>query len=137
VVVGDLGRLSDAAVSAARDVVVRAGTATRPPAVPVRTFDTGAASEDMALLLAQHATLVVTVGYPTTVEELLDRGRAGASSSLVTRAGLADRVVGARAAAQLTRRRRRLAVPALVAVLSGAIGAGAWAQLDLGAHWPW
>lgn len=152
VVVGDLDNLSDAAVKRAGEVVIRAGTDGRLSDVPVVRFATSVASEDMALLLVQHAALIVTVGFPNTLEELLDRGRVGASSSLLTRIGLGDRIVGARAVAGLTRsspRGRRFAVPLVVLGAAAAVGvafAGSrgfdlhlltarWDELV--ASWPW
>ena len=140
IVVGDLDMISPAALQAAGEVVARVGPSVALPDVAVVRFDSTAASEDMALLLAHHAALVVTVGFPTGLEQLLDRGRAGASSSLLTRMGIGDRVVGAHAVAELSRRRPRFAVPLVVLGALGSAGlAGAAApELSvrvLGARW--
>ena len=129
VVVGDLSALSQAALRAAGEIVVRGGLPTHALDVPVARFATTAASEDMALLLAHHAALVVTVGFPTNLEQLLDRGRAGASSSLLTRMGSGDRVVSACAAAELNRRRHGFAVPLVLVSLGAAAGAAGAASV--------
>lgn len=137
IVVGNLDEVSERALTSAREVVVRAGAAAHSSAVEVRAFATNAASEDMALLLAQHARLIVTVGFPTTVLGLLDRGRAGASSALLTRMSLGDRVIGAGVVAGLTRRRPRLAVPLLWfgAVVAACVGFAGFDGAVLSARW--
>lgn len=115
VVVGDHAVMSDRALTAAREVVGRPGALRLEQlGVTVVPFVTAAAGEDMALLLAAQAgaAVVVAVGFPTTLVQLLDRGRAGAPSALLVRAGLGDRVVGARAAAALGG--PRFPVPAMV-----------------------
>lgn len=132
-VLGDPVLLSDAALLRAGEVVTRPGAEDRledlgVTAVPFRTT---AASEDMALLLAvaAGAAVVVAVGFPTTYAQLLDRGRAGASSSMLIRAGVGERIVSARAAAALCRRRAAL-WPSLLALVAGA-SAGALATQDV------
>jgi len=126
-VVGDLSLMSDKALVAAREVVARGAAPARAEdlGVTVTPFLTAAGSEDMALLLADRAgaAVVVVVGFPSTVEQLLDRGRAGASSSLLVRAGMGERVVGAHAAALLGAPRFPLAA-ALLLVLSAAVALG-------------
>lgn len=103
VLVGDPASMSEAALRAARDVVVPEGCARSARCeelgVGLTSFATGAAHEDMALLLAGHAgaTLLVVAGYPAALEDLLDRGRDGAASSVLTRLTLGDRIVTASA----------------------------------------
>jgi uncharacterized membrane-anchored protein len=110
VLVGDPAAMTDNALASATEVVVPEGSdGTRrlqDLGITVVPFPTGAASGDMGLLLAGHsgASLVVAVGMPVTLIQLLDRGRAGASSSLLTRFGLADRLVSAQVAAVLHER---------------------------------
>jgi uncharacterized membrane-anchored protein len=105
--VGEPAAMSERALAVAREVVVPEGSdgvrRLQDVGITVIPLPTGAASVDMGLLLAGHsgASLVVAVGMPVTLIQLLDRGRAGASSSLLTRFGLADRLVSAQAAALL------------------------------------
>ncbi|MCW2600631.1 MAG: thiamine pyrophosphokinae, catalytic region [Frankiales bacterium] len=135
VLVGDPLAMTDAALRSAGEVVVRAGSDGIPRlqdlGVTVVPFATLAGSEDMALLLAGHseAALVVAVGMPATLVQLLDHGRAGAASSLLTRFGLGDRLVSARAAAVLVDRRFPwpAAVVLVVAGLGALVVAGAFA----------
>lgn len=65
------------------------------------TFPAAGNSEDLALLLADAhgARLVVTVGFPATLEEFLDRGRCGSTpSTFLTRLRLGRRLVDGTAA---------------------------------------
>ena len=131
--VGDPETMSDAALRAARELVLRADgegwDRVHDLAVPALTCRTRAASEDLALLLLHHgeAALVVAAGLPRTLEELLDRGRAAASSSLLTRAAAGGRLLHAESALALTPR-RSWGLPALclllAAGLAGAVGLG-------------
>ncbi|MCU1603327.1 MAG: thiamine pyrophosphokinae catalytic protein [Frankiales bacterium] len=107
VVVGDPQLMSDKAVRRARDVVVRldAPGRSRLEALGVHavSFRTQAPSEDMALLLvaAQEPALVVTAGLPLSVGHLLDLGRSGGASALLTRLHVGERLVSPVAAAEL------------------------------------
>jgi uncharacterized membrane-anchored protein len=130
IVVGDPAAMSDRARTKARDVVGRSGGGrSEDVGVKVVSFDTTAAPEDMALLLADHAgaAVIVAVGLPTTLEEVLDRGRAGAASSLLVGLGVGRRVVGADTVVALTRQRFPLSVLLLLAAAAAAI-AVAWAS---------
>jgi len=126
VVVGDPTTMSDRALRAATDVVLRSDAEgldrVHDLAVAHRPVATRAASEDVALLLARSAgaALVVTAGVPRSLEELLDRGRAASASSLTVRVSVATLVVPAAAAVALVPR-RSWGLPALTLLLAGAL----------------
>jgi uncharacterized membrane-anchored protein len=131
--VGDPETMSDEALKAARELVLRDGAdgwdRVHDLAVPALSCTTRAAAEDLALLLLQRggATLVVGVGVPRDLEELLDRGRAAAASSLVTRLAATTRFVHAEAVLALEPPRRRwlgLLVVLLAAALAGSLALG-------------
>lgn len=125
--VGDPATMSDQVLRAAREVCLRAGAEgierVQDLAVPVVPFATRAAGEDMALLLAHHggAATVVLVGVPQDLVELLDRGRAAAVSTPLTRVAAGSRTLSAATAAALTPR-RGWALPVLCVVLAGLLG---------------
>jgi uncharacterized membrane-anchored protein len=91
---------------AARDVVVRVDRGDRRPLEhlerlgvrPVRV-ETTATSEDIALLLADDgdASVIVGVGMHATLDEFLDRQRAGLASTYLTRLKVGQRLVDAAA----------------------------------------
>ncbi|HUR15333.1 MAG TPA: putative cytokinetic ring protein SteA [Mycobacteriales bacterium] len=130
VLVGDPDAMSEAALRIARDVVLHEGAEGRDRlhelVVPAVTCATQAAAEDLALLLLHHggASLVVSVGLPRTLEELLDRGRRAAASSLLTRFAVGGRFVQGTVVPALHRPRRRT-VPVLSGVVGALVGAGA------------
>jgi uncharacterized membrane-anchored protein len=66
-------------------------------------FETGATTEDAALILADagHASLIVGVGMHATLEEFLDRQRAGLASTYLTRLKVGPRLVDAAAVPHL------------------------------------
>jgi uncharacterized membrane-anchored protein len=120
--VGDPETMSDEALRSARELVLRdraeGWDRVHDLAVPAHACATRAASEDLALLLLQRggAAVVVGVGVPRDLEELLDRGRAAAASSLVTRVAATTVLVHAEAVLAVEPPRRR-AVAFLVALL--------------------
>jgi len=131
-VVGELDRVSDAALKEAGEVVAHADSSGRVTGLarvqdlrldPL-IFATSGTSEDAAMLLAEAggARLVVTVGMRATLEEFLDSGRGGMASTVLTRLKLGGRLVDAKAAGQLFQTRISaltvllLAVAALLAV---------------------
>jgi uncharacterized membrane-anchored protein len=120
--VGDPSVMSDEALRSAGQVVLRAGDEgldrVHDLAVPVSVMRTRAATEDMALLLVRDAAAVVLAGVPRDLEELLDRGRDAAASSLLVRFALTRALVPPAAAAQLVPRRRWV-WPLLCVVLAG------------------
>ncbi|CAA9379578.1 putative cytokinetic ring protein SteA [uncultured Nocardioides sp.] len=140
------------ALRAARDVVVQvdrgAGrTATdrweRLGVRPLR-FESGATTEDAALLLADsgHASVIVGVGMHATLDEFLDRQRTGLASTYLTRLKVGPRLVDATAVPTLYSGRVRprhvlwvlLAGLVALAVAVGTTPAGqAWADALLAA----
>lgn len=70
-------------------------------------FASGTTTEDLAVLLAVHggASLVVTAGTADDLVELLDRDRAGMTSTVLTRMRAGGLLVDARGVAQLYRSR--------------------------------
>ena len=125
--VGDPESMSDEALRAAGEVVLRADAdgwdRVHDLVVPAQACATRAAPEDLALLLLSHggAQLVVSAGVPRTLEELLDRGRAAASSSLVTRLAAGSRFVHAATVVALAPR-RSWGLPVLCVLLAAALG---------------
>ena len=133
VVIGELDTMSDTALREAGEVVAHADHHGRVIGLPrvqdLRVepviFATSGTSEDAAMLLADagDATLIVTVGMRATLEELLDAGRGGIASTVLTRLKVGGRLVDAKAAAQLFQTRITalsvvlLAIAALVAIL--------------------
>jgi uncharacterized membrane-anchored protein len=93
---------SDKALRRTREVVLHgAGDAVRRQVgklnLPTHTVATSAASADVALLIAHlgGARLVVPVGDPATLEELIDRERSEQASTVLTRLRLGSSVVEA------------------------------------------
>src|SRR5207248_6874091 len=64
-------------------------------------------SEDVALLLADEkgASLIVAVGTHNTLDEFLDKGRAGYSSTFLTRLRVGGKLVDAKGVSRLYRPR--------------------------------
>jgi uncharacterized membrane-anchored protein len=125
-VVGELDRMSDAALCEAGEVVAHADFHGRVSGVarvqdlriePV-IFATASTSEDAAMLLADAggARLIVTVGMRATLEEFLDAGRGGMASTVLTRLKVGGRLVDAKAAAQLFQTRISALTVVLLAV---------------------
>lgn len=95
-----------ATLRAARDVVVRVDRGDRRPLEqlerlglrPVRV-ETSATAEDIALLLADDgdASVIVGVGMHATLDEFLDRQRAGLAGTYLTRLKVGPRLVDATA----------------------------------------
>ena len=125
VVIGDPQLMSDKAVRGARDVVVPldAPGRSRLEALGVKplSFRAQVPSDDMALLVvaADEPALVVAAGLPLSVEHLLDRGRSGGASALLTRLHVGERLVSPVAAAELVP--RRALWPALLLLLGAVV----------------
>lgn len=132
-VIGELDIVSDTALRDAGEVVAHADHHGRVVGLarvqdlrvePV-VFATSGTSEDAAMLLADAggATLIVTVGMRATLEELLDAGRGGIASTVLTRLKVGGSLVDAKAAARLFQTRISalsvvlLAVAALIALV--------------------
>jgi uncharacterized membrane-anchored protein len=125
--VGDPDTMSDEALRTARELVLRADAdgwdRVHDLAVAAHACRTRVASEDLALLVLRHggAALVVAAGLPRSLEELLDRGRAAAASSLLVRVAAGARLVQADAVHALVPR-RSWGLPVLCALLAAALG---------------
>ncbi|GGD27201.1 thiamin pyrophosphokinase [Nocardioides daphniae] len=124
-------------LKSARDVILRvdrganrnAGERFTKLGVTPLLFESTATTEDAALILAdaQHASVIVGVGMHATLDEFLDRQRAGLASTYLTRLKVGPRLVDATAVPTLysgrVRPRHLLAVVVAGAVaLAAAIG---------------
>ncbi len=137
--------VSDKALRLARDVVVhtdasgRAVGSDRLERIGVRTqvVGTSATTEDAALLLldGSRAALLVAVGTHATLDELLDRQRAGLASTFLTRLRIGPKLVDAKAVHQLYAGRVRIWHLVLVLLAGLAALAVAIAATPVGADW--
>ena len=111
VIFGDMDSVSDEALSCGAELVVHAYPDGRAPGL-ARVHDLGLAgitlpapgtSEDVALLMAdaKGASLIAVVGTHHTLEEFLDKGRPGMSSTFITHLRVAGKLVNARGVHQL------------------------------------
>jgi uncharacterized membrane-anchored protein len=105
--------------------------------LPTHTVTTGAASTDVALLLAHAggARLVVPVGDPATLEELIDRERSDQASTVLTRMRLGASVVEAPAVPLLYTGRVRMWHLLVVLVATLAVLAFTLAATPIGNDW--
>lgn len=137
--------VSDKALRGARDVVLhtdRAGRAVgseRLDRVGVRaqTFPASGTSEDVAMILADlsGASLLVAVGTHATLDEFLDRQRAGLASTFLTRLRVGPKLVDAKSVPQLYAGRVRI-WHLLVVLLAGIVALGvAIAVTPVGEGW--
>jgi len=142
---------STASLRAARDVVVRVDRGDRRPLEhherlglrPVRV-ETSATSEDIALLLADDgdASVIVGVGMHATLDEFLDRQRAGLASTYLTRLKVGQRLVDATAVPVLYSGRLRprhlfLALLVGLLALTAAVATTPVGQEWLADAWAW
>jgi uncharacterized membrane-anchored protein len=108
---GDMDSVSDEALSSGAELVVHAYPDGRAPGLS-RVHELGldaitcpapGTSEDVALLVADAmgASLIVVVGTHHTLEEFLDKGRPGMSSTFITHLRVAGKLVNARGVHQL------------------------------------
>ncbi|CAI9415283.1 hypothetical protein HIDPHFAB_02484 [Nocardioides sp. T2.26MG-1] len=131
---GDADTPGAKALKAARDVVVRTdrgdgrGAAEQLERLGVRPlrFESAATPEDAALILAEaaEASIIVGVGMHATLEDFLDRQRAGLASTYLTRLKVGPRLVDATAVPLLYAGRVRPRHLLLV-MLSGLVALGA------------
>lgn len=114
-VVGDMDSVSDEVLTSGAEVVVHAYRDGVSPGVarvqalgvtPV-VFPATGTSEDIAMLLADDkgAQLIVAVGTHATLVEFLDKGRAGMSSTFLTRLRVGSKLVDAKGVSRLHRAR--------------------------------
>jgi uncharacterized membrane-anchored protein len=136
-IVGDMDSVSDAALASGAELVVHAyrdGTApglSRVEALGREAviFAATGTSEDVAMLLADDrgATLIVTVGGHYTIDEFLDKGRAGMASSFLTRLRVGGKLVDAKGVSRLYRSQvKTSSLIALVLVAAVTIVVALW-----------
>lgn len=143
---GDHGqRVSDKALRSAREVVLHADRSGRAVGsdrlerlgVRAPVMSAAGTSEDIALLLADAAgaSLLIAVGTHATLDEFLDRQRAGLASTFLTRLRVGPRLVDAKGVPQLYSGRVRL-WHLLVVLLAGLLAvAVALASTPVGSEW--
>lgn len=110
-ILGDMDSVSDEALCCGAELVVHAYSDGRAPGLArVRelgldaiTLPAPGTSEDVALLVAdaKGASLIVVVGTHHALEEFLDKGRPGMSSTFITHLRVAGKLVNARGVHQL------------------------------------
>ena len=110
-ILGDMDSVSDEALCCGAELVVHAYPDGRAPGL-ARVRDLGldavtlpapGTSEDVALLVAdaRGASLIAVVGTHHTLEEFLDKGRPGMSSTFITHLRVGSKLVNARGVHQL------------------------------------
>lgn len=114
-VIGDMDSVTDRALQCGAEIVVHAYRDGRAPGLTRVhglglegvVFPSAGTSEDAAMLLADDrgASLIVVVGTHSTVIEYLDKGRAGMSSTFLTRLRVGGKLVDAKGVSRLYRQR--------------------------------
>lgn len=136
-IIGDFDSLSERAWACGSELVHHVHPDGRAPGreelvdkgLPYEEFVIEGTSEDAAMMLAYEcrATLIVAVGTHSTMVEFLDKGRAGMSSTFLTRLRLGPMLIDAKGVSQLYRGRVRrrdilmLIGAALVVILAVAL----------------
>ncbi|MDO5661953.1 MAG: putative cytokinetic ring protein SteA [Brachybacterium sp.] len=135
-IIGDMDSVSDRALTSGAELVVHAYRDGRAPGLTrleelglgERTvlFPAAGTSEDVAMLLADDkgASVIVAVGTHGTLEEFLDKGRAGMSSTFLTRLRIGSKLVDAKGVSRLYRQRitsTQLVLLALAGLLALAV----------------
>ena len=112
-ILGDMDSVSDAALKCGAELVVHgyAKGERRAPGLErieqlgltASVFHSHGTSEDVAMLLADElgAKLIVAVGTHFSLEEFLDKGRAGMASTFLTRLRIGSKLVDAKGIARL------------------------------------
>ena len=136
VIIGDFDSVSERALGTGADLIHHVHPDGRAPGrdalqewgMPYEEFVVEGTSEDAAMLLAYEAgaRLIVAVGTHATMVEFLDKGRAGMSSTFLTRLRLGPVLVDAKGVNQLYEGRVRTADLVLL------IGAAVVAMLVVG-----
>ena len=131
VIIGDFDSVSERALGTGADLIHHVHPDGRAPGrdalqqwgVPYEEFVVEGTSEDAAMLLAYEAgaQLIVAVGTHATMVEFLDKGRAGMSSTFLTRLRLGPVLVDAKGVSQLYEGRVRTAD--LVLLIGAAVAA--------------
>ncbi len=114
-IVGDMDSVSDEALTCGAELVVHAYRDGRAPGLKrvhelgqeAVVFPATGTSEDIAMLLADDkgAELIVAVGTHATLVEFLDKGRAGMTSTFLTRLRVGSKLVDAKGVSRLYRSR--------------------------------
>ncbi len=116
-IIGDMDSVSDRTLSSGAELVVHAYRDGRAPGMErlndlglqegAAVFVASGTSEDIAMLLADDkgADVIVAVGTHGTLEEFLDKGRAGMSSTFLTRLRVGSKLVDAKGVSRLYRQR--------------------------------
>jgi len=114
-IVGDMDSVSDRALCCGAELVVHAYRDGHAPGLQRLTdlgltgvvFPATGTSEDVAMLLADDcgASLIVAVGTHATLDEFLDKGRAGMASTFLTRLRVGGKLVDAKGVSRLYRSR--------------------------------
>ncbi|MHB1139192.1 MAG: putative cytokinetic ring protein SteA, partial [Microthrixaceae bacterium] len=136
-IIGDFDSLSQRAWNCGAELVHHVHPDGRAPGreelqeqgLPYEEFVIEGTSEDAAMLLAYEcrAELIVAVGTHATMVEFLDKGRAGMSSTFLTRLRLGPMLIDAKGVSQLYRGRVRrrdillLVAAAIVVILAVAL----------------
>jgi uncharacterized membrane-anchored protein len=112
-IIGDMDSITDEVLRCGAEVIVHAYPDGRAPGlarvnrlgVAAQVFPAAATSEDIALLLADEkdASLLVAVGTHWNLVEFLDKGRAGMSSTFLTRLRIGGKLVDAKGVSRLYR----------------------------------
>ncbi len=129
-VFGDMDSISDKGLEAGRHVLVHAYPSGEAPGLRrvtaagvegARTLRAPGLSEDIAILVAEQcgAELIVAVGTHVGLVEFLDKGRAGASSTFLTRLKVGARLVDAKGVSKLYP--SRVSVSLLIALVIAAL----------------
>jgi len=113
ILLGDMDSASDESLQRAKEVVVHAYSDGRAPGldrvealgVDPTVFAVPGTSEDAAMLLAYErgASIIVAVGTHFSLEEFLDKGRAGMASTFLVRLRVGSRLVDAKGVSRLYR----------------------------------
>jgi uncharacterized membrane-anchored protein len=128
IIVGDMDSVSDIGLTCGAELVVHAYPSGEAPGLarveglglPAVLCPAAGTSEDVALLLAdqQGADLIVAVGTHFSLDEFLDKGRAGSSSTFLTRLRVGGKLVDAKGVSRLYR--PRVSGRALIALVIAA-----------------
>lgn len=138
IIVGDMDSVSDKALTCGAEIIVHAYRDGRAPGlsrverlgVDHLVFAATGTSEDIAMLLADEAgaELIVALGTHATLLEFLDKGRAGMSSTFLTRLKVGGRLIDAKGVSRLYRTRIsgwHLAMLALAGLIALAVALAA------------
>ena len=139
-IIGDMDSVSDRALRSGSELVVHAYRDGRAPGMErlaelglaegAVSFPASGTSEDIAMLLADEkgASVIVAVGTHGTLEEFLDKGRAGMSSTFLTRLRIGSKLVDAKGVSRLYRQRISTFQLVLLAVAGlAALAVALWA----------